>query len=54
MFDGKATNLKNNKIENYNYILDLIKNKVNPLHPLDLLNYTMQQHSYKNSDNITG
>ena len=53
MFDGKATDLKRNKIENYDYLIGLIKNKINPLHPLELLNYTIQQHSFNNSDNIT-
>ena len=53
MFDGKATDLKRNRIENYDYLIGLIRNKINPLHPLELLNYTIQQHSYNNSDNIT-
>lgn len=53
MFDGKATDMNNNKIDNFNYILGLIGNKINPLHPLEILNYTIKQHSYNNSDHMT-
>ena len=53
MLDGKATDMNNNKIGNFNYILGLIGNKINPLHPLEILNYTIRQHSYNNSDHMT-
>jgi len=53
MFDGKATDMNKNKIDNFDYILGLIGNKINPLHPLEILNYTIRQHSYNNSDHMT-
>ena len=53
MFDGKATDMNNNKMDNFNYVLGLIGNKINPLHPLEILNYTIRQHSYNNSDHTT-
>jgi pimeloyl-ACP methyl ester carboxylesterase len=53
MWDNQAKNMDGNDFSPLDYLGGLIKNQVNPLDPLRFLDYTIKQHSYKNSDHIT-